>query len=75
MNLENLMDAEIQRRERRNEKDKITRKFLRENPKVKDNPDMDLSEIPEGTTECHIRSMARYNKKRKLIRELVNARS
>jgi len=75
--IEQFIEREEARRERRNIRDRLAREFLREHPEIKVDPEgsIDCSEIPEGTSEAAIRTVARFYKRQAYVREVVNERS
>lgn len=75
-NLEALAASELQRREKRNVRDRLARHFIRAHPDLVDNPDLPLeaSSIPEGTTEAAIRGIARFYHNMKEVRRLLRER-
>ena len=67
-----LLKNERLRKERRNESDKLARSWIKQHPGIKEDPDNFVIEnVPQGTTENSIRSIARFYKKKKLIRKLA----
>ena len=73
--LEALAQKEIERRERRNTRDRLAREFLKEHPEVKENPDCEITDpIPEGTSEAAVRATARHYKQAKQVRQVLRER-
>lgn len=70
--LRELASRELERRERRNARDRSAREFLRLHPELLANPEAPVVDsIPCDTTEAAIRSVARYYLKMKKVRELL----
>ena len=76
--LSQMILREESRRGRRNVRDRLAREYIRDNPQIKVDPEMEIDEskIPEGTTVGAIRGVARhYNKQatiRDILREITN---
>lgn len=67
-----LIDKELQRRERRNLRDRLARTFLRDHPELVNDPEADINEtVTEGTSEAAVRSIARHYNKMKKIRAFI----
>ncbi len=74
MSLEKLAESELERREKRNLRDRLARSFLRNHPKLIEDPKGDiLDAIPEGTTEAAVRSVARHYRRMKLVRDYIRS--
>ena len=73
LGLAEMIAREENRRGRRNTRDRLAREFLRLHPDIKSNPDMDLElfNIPEGTTESAVRAIARFYNKQSLVRSIL----
>ena len=76
LGLAEMIAREENRRGRRNNRDRLAREFIRLNPDIKTDPDMelDLSNIPEGTTESAVRAIARFYNKQSLVRSILKER-
>ena len=68
-----LLESELERRDKRNVRDRLAREFLRDHPEIKEDPsiEFDISDIPEGTTESAVRAIARFYSRKKLVRKLI----
>ena len=74
MSLDDLARAEMVRREKRNLRDRIAREYLREYPEIKKDPEAVLpTEVPEGTSEAAIRSIARHYAQQKQVRDVIRS--
>lgn len=72
MSMQELAEKEKERRERRNLRDRLAREFLQSHPEIKDDPDSEITdEIPDGTTEAAVRSIARHYSQMKKVREML----
>jgi len=64
------------RRTRRNLSDRLARRWINEHPEIKEDPENCIVEdIPEGTSESTIRAIARFYKRKKLVREVLRERN
>lgn len=74
MSIEDLARAEMERREKRNLRDRLAREYLRSHPEMKADPEGELvTAVPEGTSEAAIRSIARHYAKQKQVREVIRS--
>lgn len=72
MSLELLAVKELQRRDTRNERDRLAREYLRLHPYLKDNPDAPITDsVPKGTSVAAVRSIARLYFRMRKVRELI----
>jgi len=71
--LDRLARSELERRERRNVRDRVARAFLRSHPEIVDDPDhCKISDpVPEGTTEAAVRAVARHYHRMRIVRRLL----
>ena len=76
MKLSEMLSKEEDRRKGRNIKDRLARKYIRDHPEIKEDPEglIDPENIPEGTTESGIRGIARFYHKKKMIRTILRER-
>jgi len=75
--IQDLIDREEIRRERRNLRDRLAREFLRDHPEIKSDPDVieiKVEDIPEGTTVAAIRSIARFYSRKAEVRVFLRDR-
>ena len=74
--LADLILKEESRRGRRNIRDRLARQYIQNHPDIKQDPegDIDLDEIPDGTTESAIRGIARFYNKSNLVRQILRER-
>jgi len=74
--LTEALAKEVEARKKRNIRDRKAREYIKEHPEIKQSPDIPIlkKEIPKGTTEAAIRSIARHYNKQKLIRDILRER-
>lgn len=64
------------RRTRRNLSDRLARRWINVHPEIKEDPENSkIEDVPEGTTENAIRSIARFYKRKKLVRKVLRERN
>lgn len=70
--IDQLARSEIERRERRNIRDRQARAFLQDHPELVDDPEHVIADnIPDGTTEAAVRSIARHYHKMRKVRQFL----
>jgi len=74
--LVDLILQEESRRGRRNIRDRLAREYIQNHPSIKQDPegDINLDNVPDGTTESAIRGIARFYNKSSLVRKILRER-
>ena len=77
MSIDSLAQSELARRQRRNNRDKLARAFLKDHPELIDSPDAPIAaeDISEGTSEAAIRAIARHYGTMKRVREYLKSQN
>ena len=73
-----LVEREEVRRAKRKLRDRLAREYIRVHPELKEDPDEYIirnSDIPDGTSEAAIRSIARQYSRQKVVRSILRERS